>query len=455
MAGIWRKRLAGGAAIAGCFGISVSWADQLVIDLSTGIESNDNLGLDDPSPGGALISDTTLAFTYTAETPVSTLALSGSGVLRFADLPAGERTSGLEDPRLSLNFSRDFSDASLQAGLTYRRADLDFSDPLGGLTINALQEADLILDRGTLVESTADLSFDAGLGQPFGARTDISLNERDYRGTSDPDLYDNRTVSADTTLRLDLSDTTTGRASFGATYYEADNSTQTERQTARGSLGLTQEISPVLVMDASLGYTWVETLELTGDSVSDGATGAVSLTRSLTNGDASVSYDITRNSNGPRSALSFGRSFETVLGQFDGSVGMSWNDDGDSQLVGSLRYVETLRTGQLSLSVNRSVSTNANDEDIVATQANLGYSHQINQVSSFDISVGVGATEDGGAGAAETRRQQSLQISYSRALTTDWNLTGGYQYRASEDSGDTASSNSVFLTLNRRFEFLR
>lgn len=456
--GVLRKRLAGGAAIAGCMAAANVAADQLVLDVSSKLEANDNLGMDNPSLGSSLISDTTLGVTYTAETPTSTLTLSGQGVLRFADLPAGRDTADFEDPLVSVDYLRDFSDARLTFGASHRRSDLDFTDPLGGIV--DLQQANLVQDRGTLIQNNINLGLTTGVGQPFSTTTALVFNERDYQDTTDPELYDRKSTALDTTLQFEFAPGTIGSLSLGLGRTEAENVKQTERDTRSVSVGISQEVSPVDVVTASVGYTRVDKDEvIMGSPVSssqDGLTGGLGWTRSLTNGTASATLNLVRDSNGERTNLQFGRAFQTRGGGlFDGTVGASWSESGDPQVIGQVTYSENLLTGRFSLGLSRRITVDANDQDIAATQLSAQYSHEINPLSGIDLAVNVGVTEDGGAGSAPRREVSSFTATYRHQVTQDWSLQSGYKHQRNEDTGGTASSNSVFLTLSRQFTYLR
>ena len=120
------------------------------------------------------------------------------------------------------------------------------------------------------------------------------------------------------------------------------------------------------------------------------------------------------------------------------------------ELIGNLSYAQKLATGSLALTLSRQVALNADDQDVANTTLGLSYQHQINDLSSLGLSVSVLGT-GGGPGVTEALRQ-TLNVSYSRDLTADWQLTTGYQFRSLAPSGaDKTEANSIYVAISRKF----
>ena len=68
-------------------------------------------------------------------------------------------------------------------------------------------------------------------------------------------------------------------------------------------------------------------------------------------------------------------------------IGGSRADTGGSSVIGSLSYSKQFATDTLTVSLNRSTSTNANDDEIIDTRLGIGYSHPINSVSRLSLSL--------------------------------------------------------------------
>jgi len=459
-----RERRAGGRLLGlAVLGLALSGAGAggqgLVFDISTGIERDSNLTLDPADPGPTTRSDTTLGFTLLSETPVQQLALRGEGVLRLIDGPGGS-AAGFEDPSLRLSYGTETRDSTLDLVARWRRTDLAFSDPFTVLEPDALPESgDLVLrPEGTLIATGGELRYVTGREGPFGADLALRYDARDYRGTSDPDLYDRRSAALSAALRAELAPGTDGRLSFGYEIERNDDAAETERRTARVSAGVSQRFDAANVVDLSLGYTRVTTEAGLGagrgTTTEAGLTGAVALTRDLPRGSATASVALDRNANGARTELRFGRVMELRRGSLSADLGYSFGNGGGA-FVGSLAYAEEFRTGLLRADLTRSVSVNDDDADIVSTRFGLGYDHEIDRVSRLGLSMDLAMIEGAGSGAVEDQTRATVTASYSRDLTEDWALTGGYRYRYGEDGGGSAASSGVFLTLSRSFEFRR
>ena len=106
------------------------------------------------------------------------------------------------------------------------------------------------------------------------------------------------------------------------------------------------------------------------------------------------------------------------------------------------------------MSVNRSASTNNLNQDILDTRIAVGYGRDINNVSRIDLTLNWGRSEDAGSSGAPTIDLTNLNAAYTRALTSDWNMTGGLTLRQRTETGKAdANSTALFLTLGRNFSF--
>jgi hypothetical protein len=431
----------------------VAWSQGLSFTVKTTLEADDNKGLDITDPQSTTSVDTTFGFGFARETTLDSLVLNGQGVFRFGNLPAGSAT-GFQDPSLSLAYRRDGATSRLALNTSYRRADLDFIDPL---TLDTETGASSIRGGGFLTTLGADVTLETGVDRPFGFTLTATAQDRDYTEVTDVDLFDTRRVGASVSMRAALSPLSQARLSFGTDHYTADNPAQTDRTTRNVSLGLNQALSPVLTLDASVGFSRIDTDELFLGTVfstrEEGATGSVGLSRELVNGTLSGSLAVERDSSGVRNTLRFARQMELPRGTLAAQIGTTWRDGGDSQLVGLLSYDEALPRGALKLSLERAVTTNADDEDQLATRLGLSYQADINAVSGFGVSLDLRRAEDGGAGTLETVDRKTLRVTYTRELTEDWDMIGGYQYRSLDNDDGQAESNSVFFTLSRSFDF--
>ena len=270
-------------------------------------------------------------------------------------------------------------------------------------------------------------------------------------------LFDTDTDRVNATVTARVSPVTQLRFSAGLIQYNATDLVQTDRRTEDYSIGIVQDINPVLVLDAQVGYTNVDTTTLFGTTTRDGLTGALGLTQTLRNGTVFGNLNSTVNQNGTRTTFRFGRTLQLKTGRFAGSLGATRGPNGSTQAVASLSYDQQInRTSDITVTLDRSASTNNLSEDVLSTKLGVKYGYAIDSVSRFDISVNLARTENIDNSTAPTVDRRTLRATYTRSLTPDWDLTGGFALRYRKDStvaAGPADSNSVFLTLDRKFSF--
>ncbi len=427
---------------------------QVDLNLATTLKYDDNFSL---TPGTSLgdtyISDTALSFNISSVTRAYSLNVGGSGVLRFADIP-GRSITGFEDPNLYLNYVASSANSRLSFDARYRHTDREFLDPFQ-IEREEQVSGNLIEDGGSLTRRTAGLRYETGLQGPVSFLLDLRHDDKDYSDVTNPRLFSTDQDKVQTTVTLRVSPVTRLRFSAALTQYDAEDSVLTDRRTLDYSVGVTQDIDPTLVLDAQLGYTDVDTTTTTGTAERAGATGALTLTKTLPNGSVYGTLSSTRNQNGERITIRFGRDLQLKTGTLSAALGVTRGDiTGTTSWIGNLAYVHQLRSSSFSVNFSRGASTNNLSEDILNTRIGIGYGYVINPVSRIDLSLDWGVSEDGGAGAAPKVERTTLRATYSRQLTTDWNLRGGFILRSKSETGlQDADSNAVFVSLDRGFSF--
>ena len=461
------RRVLGRTAVAGTglAGLVLGWQavaqdreaeapPKLVFDVSTTLSADDNRSLSrrDADPG--LRFDTRAGFAFESRTRLQQLQFSGNALLR---LSSGEATdddtgSGLQEPRLRLAYNRDTGNARLGLTASYARSEANLTDTQ--LLPDGTPSDDITRD-GFVTDRALGVSLQTGVNDPLGFIVSADASERDYSDTTDPDADDSRRLSLGFTARLTPSPVTRIDLNLGYRRSEDDNETGAERTDRSISVALDQTLAQGVTLQAEIGFsrnTREETLGSGGSETSEGVFGEVGLTLARPNGTASVSLTAARDSEGLRNTLSFGRSLELPRGgRFEAQFGLSARSGGDPELVGSLRYAEPLPTGEISVRFDRSVSLDADNADIASTRLGLAYTHDITDLSRLNLSADYSRSGSGGLGEAETTTRRTLRAAYARDLTGDWTLETGYQYRDLEDESGEASSNSVFVTVGRKF----
>ena len=429
---------------------------QVDIGVSTKLTVDDNFQLQQTSAGTSTIWDNTLTFGLSNVTGVQDLSINGSGVLRYGDIP-GRSLSGFEDPNLRLRYRLDGVNSQLTLTGRYRHVDREFLDPFQ-IEQEETNAGAFYSGGGTMTIRNAGVSYVTGLNDPLTFTLSLSHDEKDYDAAAlaaNARLFDTQNDDVNATVALKVSPITSLRFNAGYAHYTAEDTPQTGRTTIDYSIGVVQDINPVLVLDARLGVTEVETDTLTGTTQRDGLTGAVTLTQTLANGTAYFAADSSVNQNGSRETFRFGRSLQLPLGTFSGSIGATHAPSGNTYAVATLAYSRQLSSSNVSVSLNRGVNTNNSSEDVLDTRLTVAYGYDINNNSRLDFSVNWGRSESAGIGAAPTIDRTTLRAAYTHDLTQDWALTGGVLLRHRSDSslpGD-AQSNSVFVTLGRTFSF--
>jgi hypothetical protein len=426
---------------------------QVDLGVDTSVKYDDNFDLTPgTSPGDSYISDTKLTFGLTSSNSAYDFGLNATGVLRFADLPTGSQT-GFEDPTVRFNFTADSVDSRLSLTGRYRNVDRDFIDPFQ-IEQEEQQFGALVGDGGTLVQTTLGLKYQFGLTAPLGFDIDLRHDDSDYRNVVNPQLIPARTDSIRGTVNLRFSQVATGRVFAGVRYYEAEDAVQTDRTTQDFGIGVSYDINPVLKLDADIGQTNVETERTTGITETDGLSGAVTLTKDVTNGTVFGTVDSIIDQNGQRTSLTFGRDLNLPNGSLRGVLGVTDGDTGGGSWIGKLRYDHKLRSSSVTLSLDRGVSTNSLDQSIVDTRLALSYNYDINNNSRIRLGIDYGRREDLGTTGAPTVELTNFRASYSHDVTQDWAMTGGLVLRSRKETGlQDAESTAVFLSLDRTFSF--
>lgn len=427
---------------------------QIDMGVSMGLTVDDNFKLAvGGGTGTSTIFDTRLDFGISSVTPVDTFLVRGSGVLRFADIP-GRSISGFESPDLRVSYARDGINSRLSLDARYRHVDREFLDPFQ-VEKEEQQSGGLVGGGGTLTQRDIGLSWQTGLNSPLGFSVTLRHDERDYENVTNPNIFDRETDSIKTTTSYRVSPVTSLFLNAGVTHYQAQDAVLTDRMTRDLSLGIQQDINPVLTLNSQVGFTEIDTdtsLPVPTSSTRDGLSGSVTLTQTLANGSAWGTISSAVSISGTRTSLRFGRDYQLPLGTLSLAAGATRGPNGSVDAIGSVSYTRQLQASDFSVSLDRSATSNSASEDLLDTRLSLGYGYAINNNSRIDVSLNYGQSENQTTGI--TIERATLRAAYSRSLTADWNLVGGVQLRAyDETTVGNARSNQLFVTLDRKFSF--
>jgi hypothetical protein len=441
---------------------SISWAQQsdppigtrFTLDLSAGASVDTNEGLDDPSLGTTTRTNIGATFGLLDETEVSRLALSILTRAELADSPdPGVDGFDLRIPSGTLAYTREGPDSRLDLAGRYFYDRVD-DDVIVFLDEN-LNPVDLIVDGGDLRRITLGADLSLGIESPIGFDGSLFFDDRDYIGTTDPDLFDRVAWGGDGTLRFNLTSVMTG--SLSASYARRDEDDVGEPLTESFSYGagLAYQIDEITSFSAGLSYTTVEeTIFDVTSTENEGWGFDIGAQREVRDGTIGASLSRVIDESSTRTVLSFERARELPDGRLSYRLGYSFADEDDNSengFVGGLDYRRNLRTGNITANATQEFRSNDDGDDTLVTRIALAYNQEINSVSSVGVNFGLGRSDDvGGSGDVDTRA--NVGVTYRHALTREWDWVLGYEARyLREDSDDTATGNRVFTLIDRSF----
>lgn len=432
---------------------------RLVFNLSTGINADSNRNLQIGSSNPATTLDTRLGLSYSARTRLSSLDASLQSLWRLGDAGNSSNSAsgtGLQEPTAKLAYSYDDGDTKLTLSGHYRKSPVNLFEPLV-LADGTLSPTDLTATTGSVISWGAQLGAVIGESEPVSFLFSASTDRRNYVNNTDPNIFDSRTNAASGTLRFNIDPLNRLDLTLGYRDQNYSNALQTHRKQRQLSATYVHAISPTLSFQGEIGYSRNRTNQLLfgvlpSEQTASGLFGSLGLTQTLADGSASATFASERDSFGVRNSLELGRSLTLPTGKLDALAGVSIRPGYGPQMIGSLSYGLVGPVDSVTAAVSRAITLDANNNDVAYTSLSLGYSHKVNPVASLDLSLSLNRAGDGGLGSTTSVDRQSLRAAYSYQLTPDWDLDTGYLYRHLNKSGSgSATSNSVFVTIGRKF----
>ncbi|HEX9859513.1 MAG TPA: hypothetical protein VGA75_14225 [Paracoccaceae bacterium] len=428
-------------------------------DIEERLSHGRNLALEVPAEGTTQRAETRLSFGLISETRSETLVLE-MGIVPLLAREPGEKTGArLDEPSLRFSYDRESANAALALGADYREIQVDdlpdlseFVDDEGNPDLPD-DLADLV-GSGTRADYRLQARLDLGTAAPLGLTLEAGLSGRDYTDTTDPDLFDSRRETLAATTRLRFSPLTEGSLGLSHARYDAEDAEDTLRETTALDLGVTHALSARAGLSAGIGYTVIDTRELGVTTREDGLTGRLGLDYEMPNGTADARLDSTTDQNGARLTLSFGRALDLPAGALSARLGVTRAEGSDPALIGALDWRHDLPTGQISARAERREKSTADDDAITRTTLLiLGYDQELTAVSGLNLGLSYAQIDETGANMLE---RADLTASYRHALTADWDMNFGLAWRMRDEATEgRATSEEVFFSLNRRFEWQR
>lgn len=470
-----RRRLLFASGIAGvfCLGGGLTLAQQALapeeeggttftFGISSTLSYSDNYNLRPNNAQSAALFDHRLSFGLETKRQLDTLRLDLDGVLRVLDAP-GRDSRRLDDPRVSLSYDRQGFNTAISTSAEYRLTSVNFLDPLErdrDFDDDPLDETDLTLDEGERELITTQFSFETGLSDPLGFTFDARYRDRSFSGTTDPDLFDSEILNLSGGVRLTVTPKTEARVILDFEDYTADDAPKTDRTTTALSLAVTQIVTKVDRLDARIGYQSIETEEtilgIRRTDTTNGLVGGFGLTRELRRGTIGTNFDVSESENGRTATWTINRAMALPRGSLVLSFGVT-SDVSDTLVpVGSIAFTQEMKRGSLTASLDRQVQTSSQANELETTRAAVGYTHTINAKSGIELAADFASFKESGGPAVNDSSRARFRASYNHDLTQHWQLVTGYEFRMEDEEGmDTATSNTLFLTLGRVFVIRR
>lgn len=448
---------------------------RLTFGLSSSVRVDDNPELSFGDKNETAFWDNRLSFGVISERGIDTFRLNVNAGLQLLAEEQGGFGTNFDDPRLSFRYDRRGVNSTFGLSADFRQNRLQYLDPLlnplpgagGGIGGEAgeppISEGEVPPDSTDLIQSSGrrlvyslGATLELGVNDPLGLRIEARRQERDYRNVNDPELFDTSTDTLNATLRYDISPRLRTRLRLSERQYSASDSLQTDRETQDYTLGATLDLNKTLELDASIGGTRILTDETIGGTrqsrEQNGTNASVSLVQQMTNGQVALSFIRSYGVNSGRSTIEVSRQLELPRGSLEAALGATRGIEGNTEVTGRLAYTQDLLRGAISASVQRNVTTNILNEDVLTTRASVNYKADLTGISALSLGLDYTRISDGGSGASTERERATFRASYSRDLTDEVAMVAGYQHRLRSEGGDQADSNSVFFTLSRKFD---
>jgi hypothetical protein len=381
------------------------------------VTSNESLSI--PSSGTTSAAITGLSFGIVSETATQSFTMDGGFNLRLARLADGSTDTSLDSPRLSFGYTREAANAAFSAGLSFQRTrleDIAITAAPGDPNATPGDITD-VQGGGNRDDLTASARLDLGTSSDVGGSLEASFLRQTYKDTVDPGLNDVDTASVKATGRYQFTERTEGTVTLGVVREDTKDAVSSVKQTDSLTFGVNHALSSATQLYTDLGFSVVHNDTVTTSTKTNAVSGRVGMRHVMVDG-----------------------SIDLWLGAVDSDI--------DTVVIGGLVWRRDFATGQLTASVIRSASADAKDQ---STQASLGYQQDLSAVSSFGVDVSYADLRNLGENDVKSTQ---IQARYTHALTEDWNLDFGINERIRKEATvGTARSQSVFVSLNRKFDW--
>ena len=435
---------------------------RIQLGVQQGFGYGDNLALGvpgsvtNPEEGSSALSTSSFALQLESITRTQEFRLQTGGSLRYGHLPEGStQSTGFVDPFVSLYYKREGAasrftfDARLSETSISQAAPLwEFSDEDGLIA----PPADLgqLTGTGTRQGYAVRTELETGIDSPIGFRLGLRAEGADYEDATSTSLtpYDRYTVTGSTYFRFN--EITSAVLDLRYSHYSNDSG-DPDRETKTAEVGFDRDLASGGTLSARIGYTQTDQGDLALGSEADGVTGRLGYSQPLLNGSLGATYGRTRDSDGEIDNVMLSRRLELPLGRVDVRLGATSLYGASPELVGGLGYNGSTRTGGYSVRLDRTVTSDSNDENRFTTLFSAQYSQDLTAYSSFVASLSYYQLDE--TSLENGVEQTNLRLGYQYELTQDWSLNSGISLRSrDEDNVGKADSQEVYLNIARKFD---
>jgi predicted porin len=428
---------------------------QQIFGIEQGLEYGRNTSLSVPADGDRLAATSTLSYGIVTETRTQRLSFDIQGTY-LIESEAGDTGGAIDGPVLTLSYSREAANASLDVSAEYRTEQIEslrsLTDFLGeDGVLDAPDDFTDLTGTGRRTRYSADATLVLGREDPLGFQFDLRTSGTTYQDETDPDLTDETEVGVGAATRLRISPVLTGTVGLSYAVTEEEDAAQTRRTVSDLDFGVIYDISERATLEATIGSSRTRTETTTDDTETTGLTGRLALGYDMSNGDISASLDASRDVEGDQVlTLLVSRDLALPAGSLSASIGATSQENDDVSLIGSLDWRQELPTSSLLLRLDRSVTVDSDADTRRRTLAGAYYTYDINTFSGLTLGATYVVSEASSATNEVTR--SDITATYSYALTRDWDLNTavGYTVR-DEDTVGRATSPLVAVSIAREF----
>lgn len=362
----------------------------------------------------------------------------------------------IEDPFATLSYTRSNKNSRVSMDLSFGQTLLD--DSTQDLSDITDIEDVRLQQQGSRETRSIALAAEFGLASPVNTQLEYNLVEQSFTDTTDPDLNDTTSERIALTTQLRFSPVVTGVFLASQDRFDDDQTTGTVRDIdTRFGAGVRLQLSPNQRASLNVFHQTFETTAPSGTTEDDGLSWDADFENELANGGfAALRLSSLFTDGGRTRRAEFERQWALKTTQLNLGIGVTDFDTasvGEVGAIGSLGLEKTLSTGTLAASYGRSATVDDNGDLNIIDRIEMSYTHALTRTSTLSASAQYIDLDDRSAGNIDGTRV-GLEVTYSKNVTKDWDLSSGIRLSRSQETGQSSTTdNTLFVTLRRNFNW--